>query len=53
LYIHGKRKPNSFLNDLLIVKDRINEIFKVSDHKIFANGRSLGISPAFYLSSQR
>ena len=51
MYIHSKRNPITFLNDSLIVYDRINDIFKIFDYQIFANDMSL--SPAIYLSSQR
>lgn len=53
LYMDNNPGPNTILSDSLIVYDWIKETFKVSDTQIFVCGRSLGTSPAIYLSSQR
>lgn len=53
LYMDNNPGPNTFLSDSLIVYDWIKKTFMVSDTQIFVCGRSLGTSPAIYLSSQR
>ena len=45
--------PNVFFENSLIVYDWIKSKFKASDNQIFVCGRSLGTSPAIYLSSRR
>ena len=45
--------PNVFFENSLIVYDWIKKTFKASDNQIFVCGRSLGTSPAIYLSSHR
>jgi dienelactone hydrolase len=50
---NNRSDPNTFFSNSLIVYDWIKSTFKVSDNQIFVCGRSLGTSPAIYLSSQR
>ena len=45
--------PNVFFENSLIVYDWIKSKFKATDNQIFVCGRSLGTSPAIYLSSHR
>ena len=45
--------PNTILKDSLIVYDWIKSKFYIVDDHIFICGRSLGTSPAIYLSSTR
>lgn len=49
------KEPNSdeVLDDTIIIYDFIKEKFNLSDKNIFIIGRSIGTSPAIYLSSQR
>ena len=45
--------PNIFFSNSTCVYDWVKSTFKVSDEQIFVCGRSLGTSPAIYLSSHR
>ena len=53
LKIKNSSDPNVFFDNSLIVYDWIKSKFKASDNQIFVCGRSLGTSPAIYLSSRR
>ena len=46
-------EPKKIFDDSIIVYDWIKKVFHISDEQIFVLGRSLGTSPAIYLSSQR
>lgn len=49
----NKSDPNVFFDNSLKVYDWIKSTFNTSDNQIFVCGRSLGTSPAIYLSSHR
>ena len=53
LKIKNSSDPNVFFDNSLIVYDWIKSKFKATDNQIFVCGRSLGTSPAIYLSSRR
>ena len=50
---NSEKSSDTILENSIIVYDKIKEIFKLSDKNIFILGRSIGTSPAIYLSSQR
>ena len=53
LKMENSSDPNIILNNSLIVFDWIKSTFNASDSQIFVCGRSLGTSPAIFLSSYR
>ena len=53
LKMENSSDPNIILNNSLIVYDWIKSTFNASDSQIFVCGRSLGTSPAIFLSSYR
>ena len=53
IYPYENPDSNIIFQNSLIVYDWIKNKFKISDEQIFVCGRSLGTSPAIYLSSQR
>lgn len=53
IYNDPNPEPKKLFEDSLIVYDYILKNFHVSDEQIFIFGRSLGTSPAIYLSSMR
>ena len=52
LKTNKENDPNIILKNSLKVYEWIKKTFKASDNQIFICGRSLGTSPAIYLSSQ-
>ena len=53
LYISSSKNSDIILENTMIVYDYIKEIFNLNDNNIFVFGRSIGTSPAIYLSSKR
>lgn len=53
IYIDQETESSKIYSDSMIVYDWIKRKFKISDDQIFIYGRSLGTSPAIYLSSQK
>ena len=51
IYQWEKTEPKTIFSNALIVYDWIKKKFNASDNQIFVCGRSLGTSPAIYLSS--
>ena len=53
LYFDPKPESKKIFLDAIIVYDWVKKKFNLSDNQIFIYGRSLGTSPAIYLSSQK
>jgi len=53
IYINIDKNSDTLLENTKIVYDFIKSKFNLSDKNIFVFGRSIGTSPAIYLSSQR
>lgn len=53
IYQWEKTEHKTIFSNALIVYDWIKKTFNASDNQIFVCGRSLGTSPAIYLSSKR
>ena len=53
LYLDPKPESNKIFADAIVVYNWVKKKFKLSDNQIFIFGRSLGTSPAIYLSSQK
>ena len=53
IYKSNKKSSEIILNNTLIIYDYIKGKFNINDHNIFVFGRSIGTSPAIYLSSKR
>jgi fermentation-respiration switch protein FrsA (DUF1100 family) len=53
LYTSTSKDSETLLENTIIVYDYIKQIFNLQDNNIFVLGRSIGTSPAIYLSSKR
>ena len=53
LYLDPKPESIKIFSDAIVVYDWVKKKFNLSDDQIFVFGRSLGTSPAIYLSSQK
>ena len=53
IYDYANPDPNLIFLDALTIFDWIKNYFHINNNQIFICGRSLGTSPAIYLSSQR
>ena len=53
IYMDKGQESKKIFSDSIIVYNWIKEKFNITDNQIFIYGRSLGTSPAIYLSSQK
>lgn len=51
IYMDKQQESKKIFSDTIIVYDWVKEKFNITDDQIFIYGRSLGTSPAIYLSS--